>query len=156
MEHDPGNPSRLPVTRQPRPTPSVNITMGWQAPLAQPLWSAPDKVEIKLHLLCKLEAAQLWSFTFLNFLIALWPPCLEATGHPQPPSDHNDISWGGHQRTHFIDNHELITEISWNYFGFNFDGNHSISSQFCTCHDSWAVVTCAKLRADQIFISNTK
>ena len=28
--------------------------------------------------------------------------------------------------------------------------NDQISSQFCTCHDSWAVVTCANLWPDQI------
>ena len=27
----------------------------------------------------------------------------------------------------------------------NFDSNDSTRSQFCTCHDSWAVMTCAKL-----------
>ena len=38
----------------------------------------------------------------------------------------------------------------------DFDSNDRISSQFCTCHDSWAVMTCAKLWPDSIIIFQVK
>ena len=38
------------------------------------------------------------------------------------------------------------------FFFFNFDSNHPIRSQFYTCHDSSAVVACAKLWADMKII----
>ena len=34
----------------------------------------------------------------------------------------------------------------------HFNSNDQIRSQFCTCHDSWAVVACAKLWPDLIVI----
>ena len=37
--------------------------------------------------------------------------------------------------------YELIIKILLKYF----DSNDPVRSQFCTCHDSLAVVTCAKL-----------
>ena len=40
------------------------------------------------------------------------------------------------------------TENSEKIFPPNFDYNDPLSSQFCTCHNSSAVVTCAKLWAD--------
>ena len=43
----------------------------------------------------------------------------------------------------------------WNLidsFCFNCDFDDSIRSQFCTCHNSWAVVACAKLWTDLIVI----
>ena len=39
-----------------------------------------------------------------------------------------------------------------NHFYSIFYDNHPIRSQFCTCHDSGAVVTCAKLRPDLVTI----
>ena len=35
-----------------------------------------------------------------------------------------------------------------NSFRYNFNLNYAIRSQFCTWHDSWAVMTCAKLWPD--------
>ena len=43
--------------------------------------------------------------------------------------------------------HELMNEILKNVC-FNLDTNDPISSQFCTYHNSWAVVACAKLWPD--------
>ena len=37
-------------------------------------------------------------------------------------------------------------------FGYEFNSIDLIRSQFCTCHDSWAVVACAKLWTDLIII----
>ena len=48
--------------------------------------------------------------------------------------------------------YELIIEIFWNWFCCNYDSNDTISPQFCTCHDSWAAVACAKLLPDLIII----
>ena len=48
--------------------------------------------------------------------------------------------------------HELLIEILWKTVYSNFDSHQPISSQFCTCHDSWAVVTWAKLWPDTIII----
>ena len=42
--------------------------------------------------------------------------------------------------------YEQIIEI----FCSNFQCEHSIRSQFCTCHDSWAAVVCAKMWPDVI------
>ena len=38
-----------------------------------------------------------------------------------------------------------LTKTFENYFCANSDFDDPIMSQFCTCHDSWAVVACAKL-----------
>ena len=38
------------------------------------------------------------------------------------------------------------------YFGSYFHSDDAIRSQFCTCHDSWAAVTYAKLLSDWIII----
>ena len=42
-----------------------------------------------------------------------------------------------------------------NSFYSNFDSNNPIRLQFCTCHDSTAVMTCAKLWPDQIITHHT-
>ena len=45
--------------------------------------------------------------------------------------------------------HELITEILWKYYSSSsFDTNDPVRPQICTCHDSWAVMTCANLWPD--------
>ena len=49
--------------------------------------------------------------------------------------------------------YKLIIEILKTFYicsYFNFD--YTIRSQFCTCHDSWAVMACAKLEPDLIII----
>ena len=43
-----------------------------------------------------------------------------------------------------------------NSFCSNIHSNYSIRPQVCTCHNSWAVVTCAKLWSDWINISLCK
>ena len=45
-----------------------------------------------------------------------------------------------------------IMQILINSFCSSFDSNYSISSHFCTCHDSLAVMACAKLWTDLIII----
>ena len=41
--------------------------------------------------------------------------------------------------------YELKIQISKNMGYLDITNNDQIWSQFCTCHDSWAVMTCAKL-----------
>ena len=41
-------------------------------------------------------------------------------------------------------------------YSLNLYSNDSVRSQFCTCHDSSAVMTCAKLGPDQIMIFQVK
>ena len=48
--------------------------------------------------------------------------------------------------------YELIIQISWKFLFLFFYSNDPIKSHFCTCHDSWAVMACAKLWLDWIFI----
>ena len=48
--------------------------------------------------------------------------------------------------------YELIMEILKIFFSFNPDSDDPVRSQICTCHDSWAVVTCAKLWSDHMII----
>ena len=43
-----------------------------------------------------------------------------------------------------------------NFFCSSYDYNYQIWSQICTCHGSWAVVTCAKLWPDLIIIFQVK
>ena len=45
---------------------------------------------------------------------------------------------------------ELIIQILKTYILFYLNNNDPMRSQFCTCHDSWAVVTCAMLWSDWI------
>ena len=53
--------------------------------------------------------------------------------------------------------YELITEISCKkFFCFNHDSHNPVRSQICTCHDSWAVVACAKLWPDLIIIFHVR
>ena len=40
----------------------------------------------------------------------------------------------------------------WNSLCFNYELDDPIRSQICACHDSWAVMTCAKLWSDWIII----
>ena len=47
---------------------------------------------------------------------------------------------------------KLIIEISQQFVCSKFDSNHPIRSQFCTCHDSFAVMACAKLWTDWMII----
>ena len=50
-----------------------------------------------------------------------------------------------------ITSHRILLDVithAWFHaqsFCSRFDSNDSIRSQFCTCHDSWAVMACAKL-----------
>ena len=46
--------------------------------------------------------------------------------------------------------YEVITDIC--FFIFNHHSNDEIMWQICTCHDSWAVITCANLWPDLIII----
>ena len=48
--------------------------------------------------------------------------------------------------------YQLMTKILWINFSSNFNSNGPIRSQFCTWHDSLAVMVCAKLWSDLIFI----
>ena len=43
-----------------------------------------------------------------------------------------------------------------NFCCCNFYCNDPVRSHFCTCHDSWAVMTCAKLWPDQTTISHLR
>ena len=52
--------------------------------------------------------------------------------------------------------YELITQISWKTFCFNFAFTNMIRSWYCTCHDSSAVVPCAKLWLDFMSIFAAK
>ena len=45
--------------------------------------------------------------------------------------------------------YELMIEILW-FFYYNFSYKDKIRSQFCTCHDIWAAMACAKLWHDWI------
>ena len=48
---------------------------------------------------------------------------------------------------------------NWNLessLSYDFDSFNPISSQFCTCHDSLAVVACAKLRPDWFIIFHVR
>ena len=47
--------------------------------------------------------------------------------------------------------YELINEILW-WYCCDFESDDSIRSEFCTCHDSWAVMACAKFWPDLIVI----
>ena len=64
---------------------------------------------------------------------------------PQP------CCWGGSMMTHLT---KGLWFHYWNLtkilFALNFNCNVPIWSQFCTCHDSSAVMTCAKLWPDWI------
>ena len=51
---------------------------------------------------------------------------------------------------------ELMIEVLWKLFSSNLDYIFSISLQVCTCHDSSAVVACAKLWPDRIIIFHIK
>ena len=44
--------------------------------------------------------------------------------------------------------YELIIQLLKNSCGSYLKNNDPIRSQFCTCHDSWAVMACAKLWPD--------
>ena len=46
----------------------------------------------------------------------------------------------------------LIIDISKHSFCSGDDADNKIMSQICTCHDSWAVMTRAKLWPDEIII----
>ena len=46
----------------------------------------------------------------------------------------------------------LMIKISGKKIKQNFDSNDTISTQFCTCHDSLAIMACAKLWNDWIII----
>ena len=50
----------------------------------------------------------------------------------------------------------LIISSLWKYRCPNFDCNDPIRSQFCSCHDSWAVVSWAKLRPDCTIIFHAR
>ena len=52
--------------------------------------------------------------------------------------------------------YEPITENSWTSSCFNFVLNDPIASWFCTCHDSSAVVSCAKLWPDLFIIFHVR
>ena len=52
--------------------------------------------------------------------------------------------------------YELMVENCENLHSFSYDLNDPSRSQNCTCHDSSAVVTCAKLWPDQIIIFQVK
>ena len=47
---------------------------------------------------------------------------------------------------------QLITEFLCKFFLPQCRFKYPIRSQFCTCHDSWAVMTCAKLLPELIII----
>ena len=47
---------------------------------------------------------------------------------------------------------KLLIQNLWKFIFFHLDSDDPISSQFCTCHDSSAVMTCAKVWTDLIFI----
>ena len=57
---------------------------------------------------------------------------------------------------HFTKTYELIIETCEFYFWSNFCFVGVIRSQTCTCHDSWAVVTCAKLWPDLAIIFHVR
>ena len=48
--------------------------------------------------------------------------------------------------------YELIIEILWKFSRFNYNFNDQIRLQFCTCHDSIAVLACAKLWPDLMIL----
>ena len=48
--------------------------------------------------------------------------------------------------------YELIIEILWKSLFLLIVSDDLIRLQICTCHDSWAVMTCAKLWPDQIIL----
>ena len=48
--------------------------------------------------------------------------------------------------------YELFNEILYKLMTCNYKSNDYTMSQICTCHDSWAFVTCAKLWHDHIII----
>ena len=50
----------------------------------------------------------------------------------------------------------LVMEILWTSSHFNHDSNQVIRSQFCSCHDSSAVVAWAKLWPDWIIILHNR
>ena len=60
--------------------------------------------------------------------------------------------WYQKQRTISLMHYEFITEILTNIFCCNSNSNGPIIPQFCTCHDSWAVMACAKLWNDRTII----
>ena len=51
---------------------------------------------------------------------------------------------------HFTKVYELMIKISYHCVCFHFVYYHTIRSQFCTCHDSLALVACAKFWLDWI------
>ena len=60
------------------------------------------------------------------------------------------VQWGCHFTKGW---YELKIKMLWKLFLFRyFYFDNSIRSQFCICHDSWAVVAYAKLRLDWIVI----
>ena len=49
-----------------------------------------------------------------------------------------------------------LFKYSGNSVHSNFNSNDPIRSQFCTCHNSWAVMTCANLWPDMLCISKVR
>ena len=64
--------------------------------------------------------------------------------------------WTSQRGTHFTNN---LWAHQWNliiFFLLTLIFNHPIRSQICSCHDSWAVVTCAILRLDLITVCQVR
>ena len=86
--------------------------------------------------------------------ISDWPLTSASIIHNQsewPPSE--PITHSAHL-THDLWAHDWNLVSS--HFVLNIDSDDPIRSQFCTCHDSSAVMTCAKLWPDVIIIFHVK
>ena len=68
-----------------------------------------------------------------------------------------EVTWSSEYRGPISQTvYKLTTEILWTLFCSGFHLNGPVRSAFCTCHDSWAVVICAKLWPDMIIILITR
>ena len=84
-----------------------------------------------------------WSTTRAKGVNSKMMPYLHTRGSQSNPA--KSCHWGPSI-------YDLVIEILWKFFLLWFYSYHLIRSQFCTCHGSWAVMTCANLLSDLMII----
>ena len=84
-------------------------------------------------------------------LVQVMAWCRQTTSHYLSQCWPRPLSPYGVTRPQWVN--ELLLESCWGtYYSYGNDDkdNDSIRSQFCTCHDGWAVVICTKLWSDWV------
>ena len=80
---------------------------------------------------------------WVKYLSSMAPPQANLSSDPYQKCQGWDYSRT--PPTHFTNSHDLIIQILQKKIISHMKNNNNIRSQFCTCHDSSAVVTCANL-----------